>query len=182
LPTVPGAAHLTGLREIAIVHHGEFRLTPNQNLVIANVEAGAREEIDALVQSHAAGPVSARNTAAPECTGVRGPAHLRPGNGGRPNATCRSLCKESRTCWPRTVSRTHPFICAFPDARTAARVRTSGEIALVGKAPGRYNLMLGADRRGQRLNTLYRGKHRRGCNPPSPRRAVCRLRRHARGR
>ena len=30
------------------------------------------------------------------------------------------------------------------------------EIALVGKAPGRYNLMLGADHRGQRLNTLYR--------------------------
>jgi sulfite reductase (NADPH) hemoprotein beta-component len=31
-----------------------------------------------------------------------------------------------------------------------------GEIALVGKAPGRYNLMLGADHRGQRLNTLFR--------------------------
>ena len=31
-----------------------------------------------------------------------------------------------------------------------------GEIALVGKAPGRYNLMLGADHRGQRLNTLHR--------------------------
>ena len=27
---------------------------------------------------------------------------------------------------------------------------------MVGKAPGRYNLMLGADHRGQRLNTLYR--------------------------
>jgi sulfite reductase (NADPH) hemoprotein beta-component len=31
-----------------------------------------------------------------------------------------------------------------------------GEIALVGKAPGRYNLMLGADARGQRLNVLHR--------------------------
>src|SRR3546814_12159613 len=30
------------------------------------------------------------------------------------------------------------------------------EIALVGKAPGRYNLMLGAAHSGQRLNTLYR--------------------------
>lgn len=27
---------------------------------------------------------------------------------------------------------------------------------MIGKAPGRYNLMLGGDRRGQRLNTLYR--------------------------
>jgi sulfite reductase (NADPH) hemoprotein beta-component len=31
-----------------------------------------------------------------------------------------------------------------------------GEIALVGKAPGRYNLMLGADAVGRRLNALYR--------------------------
>ena len=31
-----------------------------------------------------------------------------------------------------------------------------GEIALVGKAPGRYNLHLGADFRGQRLNQLFR--------------------------
>ena len=30
------------------------------------------------------------------------------------------------------------------------------EIGLVGKAPGRYNLMLGGDGRGTRLNKLYR--------------------------
>jgi sulfite reductase (NADPH) hemoprotein beta-component len=30
------------------------------------------------------------------------------------------------------------------------------EIALVGKAPGRYNLHLGGDAAGQRLNKLYR--------------------------
>ena len=30
------------------------------------------------------------------------------------------------------------------------------EIGLVGKAPGRYNLMLGADALGARLNALYR--------------------------
>jgi len=31
-----------------------------------------------------------------------------------------------------------------------------GEIALVGRAPGRYDLRLGADFAGQRLNSLYR--------------------------
>jgi sulfite reductase (NADPH) hemoprotein beta-component len=31
-----------------------------------------------------------------------------------------------------------------------------GEIALVGKAPGRYNLHLGADFQGRRLNRLHR--------------------------
>jgi sulfite reductase (NADPH) hemoprotein beta-component len=30
------------------------------------------------------------------------------------------------------------------------------EVALVGTAPGRYNLHLGGDGRGQRLNVLYR--------------------------
>jgi sulfite reductase (NADPH) hemoprotein beta-component len=30
------------------------------------------------------------------------------------------------------------------------------EIGLVGKAPGRYNLHLGSDAQGQRLNVLYR--------------------------
>ena len=40
---------LTGLREIAKVHRGDFRLTPNQNLTIANVDANARTFIDGLV-------------------------------------------------------------------------------------------------------------------------------------
>jgi sulfite reductase (NADPH) hemoprotein beta-component len=30
------------------------------------------------------------------------------------------------------------------------------EVGLIGKAPGRYNLHLGGDGRGQRLNVLYR--------------------------
>jgi sulfite reductase (NADPH) hemoprotein beta-component len=30
------------------------------------------------------------------------------------------------------------------------------EVGLIGKAPGRYNLYLGGDGRGQRLNVLYR--------------------------
>ena len=34
---VPGAAQQTALRTIAQMHDGDFRLTPNQNLIIANV-------------------------------------------------------------------------------------------------------------------------------------------------
>ncbi|MEP6880703.1 MAG: NADPH-dependent assimilatory sulfite reductase hemoprotein subunit, partial [Dokdonella sp.] len=46
------APHLTGLREIARVHRGDFRLTANQNLIIANVESADRAAINALVASH----------------------------------------------------------------------------------------------------------------------------------
>ena len=34
----------TGLREIAKVHTGEFRLTGNQNVIIANVSSSEKEE------------------------------------------------------------------------------------------------------------------------------------------
>ena len=50
---------------------------------------------------------------------------------------CRRPAQSARVAW----------ICSRPYL---------GEIALIGKAPGRYNLMLGADHRGQRLNRLYR--------------------------
>jgi sulfite reductase (NADPH) hemoprotein beta-component len=44
------------------------------------------------------------------------------------------------------ASRAGPNGCARPYL---------AEIALVGKAPGRYNLFLGGDGRGERLNVLY---------------------------
>ena len=42
----PGQPLLDGLREIARAHPGGFRLTPNQNLIIANVAARDRQLID----------------------------------------------------------------------------------------------------------------------------------------
>src|SRR5699024_8435019 len=40
---------MTGLREIAKVHEGDFRLTANQNLIIANVPEDQKEKIEALI-------------------------------------------------------------------------------------------------------------------------------------
>src|SRR5690242_7760296 len=48
----PGAPFLTGLEKIAAVHKGDFRLTPNQNLIIANVPPSELMAIDALVNDH----------------------------------------------------------------------------------------------------------------------------------
>ena len=47
-----GAQWLTGLRQIAEVHDGNFRLTANQNLLIANVPKEKRKAIEALVAEH----------------------------------------------------------------------------------------------------------------------------------
>ena len=40
---------LTGLREIAKIHKGDFRLTANQNLIIANIKSDDRDAIDQLL-------------------------------------------------------------------------------------------------------------------------------------
>jgi sulfite reductase (NADPH) hemoprotein beta-component len=148
-------AHLTGLREIARVHAGDFRMTPNQNLVIAGVPAGERARIDALVQAHgldgyrSASPLRLKSVA---CVAL---------------PTCGLAMAEAERYLPAITAKLESLLAGhgLQDAPILLRISGCpngcsrpylGEIALVGKAPGRYNLMLGADHRGQRLNTLYR--------------------------
>ena len=157
----PGRPHLTGLREIARVLDAgapgqELRLTCNQNLIIAGVPAEARERIDALVQAHALdndnrAPTALARTAM-ACVAL---------------PTCALAMAEAERYLPDFTARLQPLLERHGLADAPILLRISGcpngcsrpylgEIALVGKAPGRYNLMLGADHRGQRLNTLYR--------------------------
>ncbi|MDQ3056488.1 MAG: assimilatory sulfite reductase (NADPH) hemoprotein subunit [Pseudomonadota bacterium] len=166
--------HLSGLREIARVlatpaepgddsttntaspdSDAHFRLTPNQNLVIAGIPATQRARIDALVTRY----------------GLDGHVHASPL---RLNAlacvalpTCGLAMAEAERYLPDLIEKIEILLTAHDIADVPINLRISGcpngcsrpylgEIALVGKAPGRYNLMLGADHRGQRLNTLYR--------------------------
>ncbi len=152
--------HLSGLRAIANVHaeaapEGHFRLTPNQNLVIAGVPAGQRERIDVLVREYALD------------------AHVG-ASGLRLNAlacvalpTCGLAMAEAERYLPDLLDKAEALLAKHDLIDAPIHLRISGcpngcsrpylgEIALVGKAPGRYNLMLGADHRGQRLNALHR--------------------------
>jgi len=53
LRDVPGGpALLTGMRKIAEIHEGEFRLTANQNVIVANVSPERRAGIEALCAEH----------------------------------------------------------------------------------------------------------------------------------
>ena len=144
-----------GLREIARVHRGEFRLTPNQNLVIANVAAVDRARIEAIVATHGldlyrrATPVRLHALA---CVAL---------------PTCSQAMAEAERYLPEFLYKVESLLerAGVADAQIGLRISGCpngcsrpylGEIALVGKAPGRYNLMLGADASGQRLNVLYR--------------------------
>ena len=150
-----GLRHLSGLREIAKIHGGEFRLTPNQNLVIAAVPAGQRARIDALVADYGlddyrrATPLRLNSLA---CVAL---------------PTCGLAMAEAERYLPELLDKVESLLDGhgLRDAPISLRISGCpngcsrpylGEIALVGKAPGRYNLMLGADHRGERLNTLYR--------------------------
>ena len=42
----------TGLKEIAKVHSGEFRMTGNQNVIIANVSAQKKKQINELIEQY----------------------------------------------------------------------------------------------------------------------------------
>ena len=151
-----GLPHLTGLRRIAGVHRGEFRMTPNQNLVIAGVPASERTRIDTLVRAHGLDAGNRASTAlaraAMACVAL---------------PTCGLAMAEAERYLPDFSASLQPLLeqHGLGDAPILLRISGCpngcsrpylGEIALVGKAPGRYNLMLGADHRGQRLNTLYR--------------------------
>ena len=149
-----GARRLTGLAEIARVHRGDFRLTPNQNLVIANVASNERRLIEALVIRYGidehlrARPVSRDALACvalPTCPLAMAEAerYLQPFTA----SVGRLLAGHGLGDEPLTLRITGcPNGCARPYL---------AEIALIGKAPGRYNLYLGGDGRGQRLNSLY---------------------------
>ncbi|MFT0533075.1 assimilatory sulfite reductase (NADPH) hemoprotein subunit [Castellaniella hirudinis] len=145
----------TGLREIARVLKGEFRLTCNQNLVIANVDEADRARIDTLVEQYGLDGYK-------EQSGIR-----------RHHIACVALptcglaMAESERYTPILLPKLEALLDrhGLRDADILLRLSGCpngcsrpylGEIALVGRALGRYDLRLGADFVGERLNRLYK--------------------------
>lgn len=147
--------HLTGLREVAKLHRGHFRMTPNQNLVIADIAPERRAGVDALLRQYGlldALETSALKREALACVSL---------------PTCGLAMAEAERYLDEALDKVQALLDRHGVGEQSILLRISGcpngcsrpylgEIALVGKAPGRYNLMLGADHRGQRLNRLYR--------------------------
>ncbi len=156
--------HLTGLREIAThllavepdaTSVPEFRMTPNQNLVIANIPDGERAHVDALVAAHG---LAIHEVASPLRQNAIACVAL---------PTCGLAMAEAERYLPDILTHFDALLAKHGLSDQSIHFRISGcpngcsrpylgEVALVGKAPGRYNLMLGGDHRGQRLNVLHR--------------------------
>ncbi len=146
---------LSGLRKVAAMHTGDFRLTPNQNLIISNVEHGDREHIADLLRQFGienkqqATPLRLHSMA---CVAF---------------PTCGLAMAESERYLPSLIDRIDEMLDEYGLRNEAITIRMTGcangcarpyiaEIGLVGKGPGHYNLYLGAGFAGDRLNKLYR--------------------------
>jgi sulfite reductase (NADPH) hemoprotein beta-component len=146
---------LSGLRELAQAHTGDFRLTCNQNVIVANVAAHERTRIDAIVREYgldAHEKQSGIRRHAIACVAL---------------PTCGLAMAESERYLPVLLPKLEALLERHGLADAAILLRLSGcpngcsrpylgEIALVGRGPGRYDLRLGADFIGQRLNQVYR--------------------------
>jgi len=146
---------MTGLREVAAIHGGEFRLTANQNVIIANVGPDQRERIGDTLRRNGVDPaedLTALRRASMACVAL---------------PTCGLAMAESERYLPSLIDRLEDMMESNGLRDDAIIVRMTGcpngcarpylgEIGFVGKAPGKYNLYLGAGFHGQRLNKLYR--------------------------
>ncbi|HZZ58124.1 MAG TPA: NADPH-dependent assimilatory sulfite reductase hemoprotein subunit [Opitutaceae bacterium] len=145
----------TGLREIARVHRGDFRLTPNQHLIIADVAPEDRAAIDAVLAAHkldTANHASVLRLHSMACVAL---------------PTCGLALAESERYLPELITALEAEVEAAGLRNDAIIVRMTGcpngcgrpylaEIGMVGKAPGKYNVYLGAAFNGSRLNELYK--------------------------
>jgi sulfite reductase (NADPH) hemoprotein beta-component len=145
----------TALREIARVHRGDLRLTPNQNLVIAQVAPADRPAIDELLRRYkldTANQATGLKLNAMSCVAL---------------PTCGLALAESERYLPELVDLLGAEVEAAGLRDDAISLRITGcpngcgrpflgEIGLVGKAPGKYNVYLGAAWNGSRMNVLYK--------------------------
>lgn len=150
-----GSRGRLALRKIAEEIPCQFRLTANQNVIIARVAAEDKEKLVGILSDN----------------GMTLPDQL---SGIRLNSiactalpTCSLALAESERYLPQLVDELESIIDRLGLRGESIAIRSTGcpngcgrpylgEIGLVGKAPGKYNLYLGAGLDGTRLNKLYR--------------------------
>ncbi|WP_130013947.1 assimilatory sulfite reductase (NADPH) hemoprotein subunit [Serinicoccus sediminis] len=144
----------TGLRRIAEVHRGHFRLTANQNIIVAGVPADQKATIERIAREHGL----LDDTVSPQLRNSMACVSF---------PTCPLAMAESERFLPGFVTQVEQLLVkhGIPDDHIVLRVSGCpngcsramlAEVGLVGKGPGKYNLHLGGDRIGTRVPKLYR--------------------------
>ncbi len=146
----------TALREVAEKFPDtEFRLTTNQNVILANIPATDRAAINSLLASHGVkteNQASVLHAAALACPAL---------------PTCGLALAESERMLPGLINRLETLCAEVGLAGEEIIIRSTGcpngcarpylaEIAFVGKAPGRYQVWFGGNAAGTRLNRVWK--------------------------
>ena len=144
----------TGLREIAKVHKGEFRLTGNQHLCLSGVHDDDMDTIKGMMSKYKLDNVQFSGLRLSSSACVAFP-------------TCGLAMAESERYLPELISKLEDCLEENGLRQDSIVMRMTGcpngcarpwlaEVAFVGKAYGAYNMYLGGGYHGQRLNKLYR--------------------------
>ncbi|KAF2483063.1 MGSUL8 sulphite reductase [Neohortaea acidophila] len=144
----------TGLREIAKVHKGEFRLTGNQHLVLSNVAPEDLDTMKELLKKYKLDNTNFSGMRLSSSACVAFP-------------TCGLAMAESERYLPELITKLEGVLEENGLRQESIVMRMTGcpngcarpwlaEVAFVGKAYGAYNMYLGGGYHGNRLNKLYR--------------------------
>jgi sulfite reductase (NADPH) hemoprotein beta-component len=153
---VAGHTLKTALRQIAEKFpHLEFRLSANQNVILANVPDADRPRLNSLLAMHGVkvdNQTSVLHAASMACPAL---------------PTCGLALAESERMLPGLIDRIEKLGGELGLGGEEIIIRSTGcpngcarpymaEIAFVGKAPGRYQLWLGGNAAGTRLNRVFK--------------------------
>ena len=144
----------TGLREIAKIHQGEFRLTPNQHLILSDIPDSELNTINNMLKKYKLDNVQFSGLRLSSSACVAFP-------------TCGLAMAESERYLPELITKLEECLEENGLRHDSIIMRMTGcpngcarpwlaEVAFVGKAYGAYNMYLGGGYHGQRLNKLYR--------------------------
>lgn len=152
----------SALLDIARTGKANFRFTSNQNLILSDIKQEDKKEIESLLIKYGiidhVNNASAIRKHALACVALN---------------TCPLALAEAQRYMPELISKIEPLLQKYNLEKEEITIRMTGcpngcarsansEIGFIGTAYGRYNMHIGGDHLGYRLNSLHKesiGEH-----------------------
>ncbi|HTN67960.1 MAG TPA: NADPH-dependent assimilatory sulfite reductase hemoprotein subunit [Dysgonamonadaceae bacterium] len=143
------------LYELSKLEISDFKFTCNQNLILGEISSENKKNVDFLIEKFGIeGKHGKMRVSSMACVSL---------------PTCPLALAEAQRYLPELITKIEPFLEKYNLLNDEISIRMTGcpngcarpylaEIGLIGTGPGQYNLMLGGDRLGSRLNRLYKEK------------------------
>jgi len=150
----PGKPLKTGMAEIAKVHKGDFRMTANQNLIVAGIASEDKAQIEQIAREHGLmdDNISKQRKDSMACVAF---------------PTCPLAMAEAERYLPDLVTDVEGILAKYKLSDESIILRVTGcpngcgramlaEIGLVGKGPSKYNMHMGGNLAGTRVPKMYK--------------------------